>query len=84
MLSNILKLLDNEEVGVQETVDTVLGAGLFGLVEAFGLDSAGDAFGPADVGEVVDGCLSCQYMFCMSDSGCCLSGEWNWEGLMRH
>lgn len=50
-----LQLLDNQEVCVQEAVDAVLGARLFALVEALGLDGAGDAFRPADVCEVVDG-----------------------------
>jgi hypothetical protein len=54
-------MLDNSNIRIHPSVDTVLGARLLGCGEFVLCDSGGDAFLEADFGEVVDGCTLCIY-----------------------
>lgn len=57
---NIFQLLNHQQIRIQKAIHTVLRAALLALIQSLILDRAGDALGPADVGQVVDSCISCQ------------------------
>lgn len=54
MRSHLLQVLDDDQVGIHETVDAVLHAGLFTSVQLACGDLACDALAEADVCEGVD------------------------------
>lgn len=76
-------MLHRQEIEVHEAVDAVGQAGLLGLVELPALDSARDALGPADLGQLV--CLYCgekQLVFPLASKiviGEQEAGESRWE-----
>jgi hypothetical protein len=51
-------MFQDSKVGIHPPLHTVLGTGLFRLIQATGGDASCYAFLPANVGEVVHGCLN--------------------------